>query len=71
MMFPSSGDPEDDARTAAAIRRREGNLEEGLCPNGCGPMRRTHYGGACPVCNFEGHGQRYYEAATEGHDERA
>ncbi len=63
MMFPSSGNPEEDARTAAAIRRREANLEEGLCPNGDSPLAPTAFGAVCPVCGFEGHGDRYNVAA--------
>jgi hypothetical protein len=31
----SSGDPEEDAREIAFANRTEGNVREGLCPNGC------------------------------------
>jgi hypothetical protein len=37
-MFPSTGDPEQDAKIAEGIRRHAANEAEGLCPNGCGPI---------------------------------
>jgi hypothetical protein len=52
-MFPSTGDPEQDAQIAARIRRDAAADAEGMCPNGCGPMTidspsEKH----CERCNF-------------------
>ena len=48
--FLLSGDPERDARTAAAIRRTEANESEGMCPNGCGPKDPNENPWTCPLC---------------------
>mgnify|MGYP000166760921 CR=1 FL=1 len=56
--FPSSGDPEEDARELARIERHERLLAEGQCPNACGPMVRTDvlgYHAKCPECRFGVH----------------
>jgi hypothetical protein len=53
--FVSTGDPEQDARIAAGIRRHAANEAEGLCPNGCGPI--TLDGASerhCASCGFIG-----------------
>lgn len=56
----SSGDPvKDDAEIAKIIRSRA-LMDEGLCPNGCGPRvsgmptegGMIEGGSHCPVCGF-------------------
>lgn len=52
-MFPSTGDPEQDAKIAESIRLHAAREAEGLCPNGCGPITvdspvEQH----CEVCGF-------------------
>lgn len=56
--FALSGDPEEDARTAAMIRRNLANESEGLCPNGCAPLTwpRSDSEAVCPSCGFIGWG---------------
>ena len=53
--FILSGDPEEDAKEAAHIRRSAAYEAEGLCPNGCAPMQACadeNMRGCfqCPVC---------------------
>lgn len=57
---PSSGDPEADAREIRAHIRSRALQDEGLCPNGCGPLAdgqpvtltASVPGAHCPVCGF-------------------
>jgi hypothetical protein len=51
--FPSTGDPERDAKIAADFRRHDALMSEGLCPNGCAPMVSDDaHNSHCPVCGF-------------------
>ena len=54
--FPSSGDPEEDAREAERLRLTFGRTAEGMCPNGCGPLTWPEYDNVaeCPACKFVG-----------------
>ena len=53
--FPSSGDPVQDAATAASIRQHAAREAEGLCPNGCGPVRwLDDHTRECAACGFTG-----------------
>jgi hypothetical protein len=55
--FPSSGDPDVDDIVAQAVRAREANLAEGICPNGCGPIERACPGELyCASCRWRGYG---------------
>lgn len=56
--FITSGDPEEDAKEAARIRRELANESEGLCPNGCAPMTWPESDNIayCAVCGFQGYG---------------
>jgi hypothetical protein len=53
--FASSGDSEQDAKTAADIRRHLRNESEGLCPNGDAVMGEMDADGlaVCPKCGFQ------------------
>ena len=58
--MPSSGDDEADQRELAAFARRSMLMDEGLCPNGCGPRLDgmdaddpyPQDGSHCPECGF-------------------
>lgn len=53
--IPSSGDPEEDARELAQARRHSALMDEGMCPNGCGPrVASAEWQGCseCPKCGF-------------------
>ena len=53
--IPSSGDPDKDQRDLADARRHMALMDEGLCPNGCGPrIASADYegGSECPKCGF-------------------
>jgi hypothetical protein len=56
--FGLSGDPDEDAKTAASIRKHLANESEGLCPNGCAPLTwpRFDHEAVCPKCGFTGWG---------------
>lgn len=59
--FVSTGDPEQDAKTAAQIRFNERNTSEGMCPNGCAPVVWSDpHNHDCPVCKFHGWTNRPY-----------
>ena len=50
--FPTTGDPEEDARIATDIRRQFALESEGLCPNGCAPLIQIDtQTRECPVCH--------------------
>lgn len=39
------------------VARQLSNMAEGLCPNGCEPLRRLSPNEVdCPACGFTGHG---------------
>lgn len=64
--FPSSGDPQEDARIAAQIRRNDAYESEGLCPNGCAPIVWDDpYNRHCPVCGFHGYVNAPYMGAVQ------
>jgi hypothetical protein len=51
--FESSGNPEEDRRTADRIASTEARLEDGICPNGCALLERVHENEVvCKVCEF-------------------
>ncbi len=53
LMFPSSGDPEQDELMAERIRLREDRLSRNICPNGCGPMEFLSLcNRECTECGF-------------------
>lgn len=59
--MPSSGDDEADRRELEEFARRQMLMDEGLCPNGCGPRApgmvpdddHPEDGSHCPVCGFQ------------------
>lgn len=51
----STGDPEADAEIIHDHIRARALMDEGLCPNGCGPrVASAEYAGCseCPACGF-------------------
>ena len=49
----SSGDDEADQREIRGHMRSRALMDEGLCPNGCGPLVAADPGAStCPVCDF-------------------
>lgn len=49
----SSGDPEADNREIMAHIKSTALMDEGLCPNGCGPLSKGEYDGStCVACGF-------------------
>ena len=72
VLFISSGDHEEDARTAAMIRRNIANEAEGLCPNGCAPLVWPDRDDVaeCPNCGciLVGHMRSKYDPQYRGDD---
>lgn len=51
--IPSSGDPEQDRREIDSFIKHSMLIDEGMCPNGCGPLSEGEYeGSTCAVCGF-------------------
>jgi hypothetical protein len=73
--FPSTGDAEEDRRTAERIVTTDRRLSEAMCPNGCGPLKRIDtagYEAQCqsPDCYFVAGGNSPRFACLEYAPER-
>lgn len=60
--FPSSGDPEQDEKTAQAFALHTARMQENVCPNGCATMVWIDaHNGECKVCGFAGFSTTPYD----------
>ena len=55
--IPTTGDPEEDLRRIDAAVLHERCLAEGMCPNGCGPLKPSsgkysRWDADCERCGF-------------------
>lgn len=54
IMFPSTGNQEQDEARAEEITRTQASLDDNVCPNRCGTTMvfKTDFERECPVCHF-------------------